>query len=242
MKRVNLSFSGILFALKTGKKWFYNFIFVQKCIPWKCYIFYCTLRNYIFDINTQRTYDELWSQERSAPRYDRFYPIAFNKLVQMIPRNSKVIDIGCGLGILMARLRTEKACEVLGIDISKEAISALYEKGMRGVVAHVPPIPICSDSADIVIATEVLEHVRSPKVFLKEMLRILKPNGTIFITVPEAALGPNTERYHIWKFSENSIFKLFKGLKDVSTIEIVKVKEENENFCRLIARGKKCQK
>ena len=45
-------------------------------------------------------------------------------------------------------------------------------------------IPIKSNSVDIIIAVEVIEHIRDSKEFLKEILRVSKPGGLILLTMP----------------------------------------------------------
>ena len=70
-----------------------------------------------------------------------------------------MLDIGCGIGDLLARLRDEKKCDVYGLDISSEAIERVRSRGMHGKVAKLPSIPYPAGYFDVVTATEVLEHL-----------------------------------------------------------------------------------
>ncbi|MCM8774390.1 MAG: class I SAM-dependent methyltransferase [Candidatus Omnitrophica bacterium] len=141
------------------------------------YLKYCTLRNRLFNINTQRYWNKIWAKEQINLNPYRFYPPAFTEIIKIIPYESKVADIGCGIGILLERLRKERACQVFGVDISQEAILALKRKDIDGIVAKVPPIPLPTESFDIVTATELLEHVNNPYSVIKEMIRIVKSGG-----------------------------------------------------------------
>jgi len=152
-----------------------------------------------------------------------------------------VADIGCGVGILMQRLNDEKGCNVFGVDVSEVAIGTLREKGMDGIAAIIPPIPLPSNYFDVVIATELLEHLNRPEKALKEMVRVSKPGGSVIITVPDNALGPTTERDHVGKFKEEKILNLFKKVKRIKETKLLRVKEKDEGFYRLIVKGEKCQ-
>lgn len=73
-------------------------------------------------------------------------------------------------------------------DIAKFAKIVTYvniDKGTEpDIVSDASSIPLSDSSCDTVILGEVLEHVRSPELVLKESARLLKPGGNILITVP----------------------------------------------------------
>ena len=218
-------------------EWIKGFVFKQKCMPWRFYVIYARCRNYLFNVNTQRYWDMVWSNEKYKTRPNRFCPNAFNKIVQLVPHYSDVVDIGCGIGILLKTLRKENNCEVFGVDISKEAIDALKEQNIDGIVAKVPPIPLPPNHCDVAIATELLEHVNSPDCVLDEMVRIVKDGGFLILMVPDNTLSPDSEREHVSVFDSHSLKTLFIKNNKIRNIEIHKVKDENENINRLIAKG-----
>lgn len=228
-----------VFALKP---WLKEFVFEQKCVPWRVYKTYCKMRNGIFNINTPKHWDRVWSKERYTPNSHRFYPEAFGKIISFISKGARVVDIGYGIGILLERLKREKNCDVFGVDISKEAIKTIKEKDIDGMVARVPPIPLPANSFDIVISTELLEHINTPKSLIKEMTRICKPSGYLIITTPDSALFPYLEREHVNVFNENSLKKLFNDFKEIESLEILRVKESEEKFNRFIIKAKLCPK
>jgi SAM-dependent methyltransferase len=68
--------------------------------------------------------------------------------------------------------------------------------------------PVNDGTADVVMATETLEHVSDPDQFLREAMRVLRPGGTLLITVPFAA------RWHFipvdfWRFTPAGLARLF---------------------------------
>lgn len=91
-----------------------------------------------------------------------------------------LLDIGCGHQpykplVLSAPSRVEK---YIGLDLKDN----IYQK--PDVEWDGQNIPLADNSIDCALAMEVLEHCPEPEVVLREALRVLKPGGSLFITVP----------------------------------------------------------
>ena len=98
-------------------------------------------------------------------------------------RGSKVCDIACGNGELAINLCNE-GFETYAIDIGTSKIEYLKSKNINAYRGTVEKTPFKSDYMDIVIASEILEHVYNPLEVIKEIYRILKPKGRCYISVP----------------------------------------------------------
>jgi len=103
-----------------------------------------------------------------------------------------VIDVGCGNGGF-TRFCGMQGAEVIFIDSDPEKIEVTTEKvrdsaarAYRGILSQCDPIPLDDNTADVLICTEVLEHVPDPKQFLGELIRVTRPGGNMLITVPDA--------------------------------------------------------
>jgi len=100
-------------------------------------------------------------------------------------RGKRVLSVGCGPGVDIAFLA--EANEVHGIDISEQALAVAKS---RGIVPHqvdlntVSRLPFASCSVDLVIATDILEHLFDPKMVLVEVRRVLKDAGEAILSVP----------------------------------------------------------
>ncbi|EZA53649.1 ubiquinone biosynthesis O-methyltransferase, mitochondrial isoform X2 [Ooceraea biroi] len=139
--------------------------------------------------------------------------IDFESRNPTLPLNGiKIADIGCGGGILTEFLARAGA-QVTGIDAATDLIDVAKE--------HVQLDPTISDrvnyfcttieefslnnkeSYDAVVASEVVEHVTDPELFLKESVKILKPGGSIFVTTINKTLaswlGAIIIAEYIWK-------------------------------------------
>ena len=78
---------------------------------------------------------------------------------------------------------------------------------------------IPNSSYDLIVCTEVLEHVLNPFLAVKEILRMLKKNGLVFITVPFnfRIHGPLPD---CWRFTEHGLRTLLKDFKIIEIKEI----------------------
>jgi len=104
-----------------------------------------------------------------------------------------LLEIGCGRGGFACWLanQVERPKEVIASDFSKEALkigeSQSKELGLQGIKwiqGDIQDIPLESNSIDSVLSFETIEHVPKPQIAIKEMARVLKPGGRLFLTTP----------------------------------------------------------
>lgn len=96
----------------------------------------------------------------------------------------KILDVGCGSGTIAKRIQ-EAGHIVKGIDFSEEALKRARERGINTAQCNLDEgIPEASDSYDVVWEGDIVEHVFDPIGLLKESARVLKPNGQLFVTIP----------------------------------------------------------
>lgn len=143
----------------------------------------------------------------------------------------KVLDIGVGDGIYEAILGNyfRERCEFFGIDISKEqaARAKKYLKEIKIIDINSKDLPYKNNYFDIVIVSEILEHVFYPEKVLNEAQRVLKRNGFMIITFPNSSslqfrlgvffkgssplLNYPENREHIRFFTSSDIQRLMNG-------------------------------
>lgn len=128
-------------------------------------------------------------------------------------KGRRVLDAGCGSGYGAAKLAQE-AQEVLGIDISQgtvdDARQTYKATNLRFECADCLDIPAADGSFDLVVAFEIIEHLRDWRGFLEQVRRVLAPDGQFVVSTPNrlyyaearAALGPNPFHVHEFEYQE----------------------------------------
>lgn len=132
---------------------------------------------------------------------------------RMYQMRGKVLDVGCGEMPFRAYLSPK--VQYQGLDVA-EAVSF----GMRDHpdIVHFDGvnIPFPDQSWDGIICTEVLEHTVDPEALIAEMYRVLRPGGTILITVPFAARVHHAPH----DYQRFTRFRLARMLSDFESCEI----------------------
>lgn len=116
-------------------------------------------------------------------------------------RNLKVLDAGCGTGIITKEL-SKNGADVISIDVNELAIEftkkSLKKENMdpnkiiRGDVQY---LPFKDKSFDIVVSTDIIEHLLHPEFFFFEARRILKENGRLLVSTDNLWLPLNSTAY-----------------------------------------------
>lgn len=117
---------------------------------------------------------------------DRYYirTSIFKALMSNLPKfKGKILDIGCGkMPYKDYILKNSSVSEYVGLDIENALI---YEANIKPDFTWDGKImPFKDNSFDCAFGTEVLEHCPEPEIILKEVLRVLQPEGVFFFTVP----------------------------------------------------------
>jgi len=101
------------------------------------------------------------------------------------PENGQLLEIGCGDGDLLV-LAEADGWRVTGIEYSPAACEKARQRLKHGEVrcGELSSAGLAAEQFDLCVISDVLQHVRSPLGFLREIHRVLKPNGTLFIATP----------------------------------------------------------
>jgi methionine biosynthesis protein MetW len=119
----------------------------------------------------------------AAPSAARSRRLDYELIEGLVPRGSRVLDLGCGDGSLLAQLASEKRCRGSGIEIDEQAVLQCIERGVA--VYHgdmLEGMDHYEDGAfDLVILSQTLQQTEDPVRVMREMLRV---GGTAIISFP----------------------------------------------------------
>lgn len=138
--------------------------------------------------------DDAYSEEYYASLEKRYKDHLKDNKLQMVSEyigdiEGKIVgDLGCGSGIISALL-VSKGADLLSLDFSTTALKLTAENlnsyrnsSWSLIQANVENLPIKDQTFDIIVATDLIEHLFSPSGFLREMSRTLRQNGLLILS------------------------------------------------------------
>lgn len=100
-------------------------------------------------------------------------------------RGKCLLDVGCSSGIFLQELHSSGFENLSGTDIDEDSIHQACSLGLfHAEVMDVGSLGFSDNSFDLVIASDVLEHIRDDQNALLELARVMKLNGTLIACVP----------------------------------------------------------
>jgi ubiquinone/menaquinone biosynthesis C-methylase UbiE len=102
-----------------------------------------------------------------------------------LARDAEILDVGTGTGANLRLLRNLGFVRITGVDQSSDAIRFCGEKGLGAVqLGDIAALQLPDRRFELVLATDVIEHVDDDLAALRELRRVLKPGGYLLLTVP----------------------------------------------------------
>jgi ubiquinone/menaquinone biosynthesis C-methylase UbiE len=122
-----------------------------------------------------------WQRERRRRKVGRAYDMAL-EVARIVPRYSRVLDVGCGSGFIAHHLSAMLGIAVTGIDLDKCPQAPIDYRRFDG--AH---FPVEDESFDCVVFCYVLHHAQDVAAVLSEVRRVLGPGGLLVVyeDIPE---------------------------------------------------------
>jgi len=208
-------------------------------IPWRIKAFFsqhCPLGyHFLANIRTQHQSEAYWDYafDVSWEAGSRDWPTK-NKLIKALTLpEDRLLDVGCGTGALLRFLKEEGYKNLEGLEISKRAVEVLDQHGITMHHAKLPDLPLLNEQYDVVVASQVLEHIIRRQKFLRGLKQILKPSGSLIIFVPNNCLGPIDEPSHVVKFTRDTLAKELS--RCFSSVFVGNMKDENFDMPILFA-------
>jgi 2-polyprenyl-3-methyl-5-hydroxy-6-metoxy-1,4-benzoquinol methylase len=119
----------------------------------------------------------------------------------------RVLDAGCGVGYGSRMLASAGASEVIGVDISDEALATARNQFSHSkakfILDDCEVLGNVTGQFDVIACLENLEHLKNPSAFLRRTTELLVPDGVLICSTPNRRGETDSQNpYHIYEYTE----------------------------------------
>ncbi|BCY19361.1 MAG: class I SAM-dependent methyltransferase [Chloroflexi bacterium] len=142
--------------------------------------------------DTHDSYDPRYFEPLFATEDRHFWFLARNRVICRLAANSlrdtvsgKILEVGCGTGFVLRALEKEfSTMHVTGMDLFLEGLRLASKRVTCGLVQGDLAAPPFMDGFDLVGMFDVLEHIEDDRAVLDHLYHLVKPGGSLLLTVP----------------------------------------------------------
>ena len=120
-------------------------------------------------------------------KYNRKPKKIINQIIDIVKKTkpkTKILSLGCGDGYVERYIVEQTGKKIIGLDVSPKGVEIAKRRGLEVYRGSVYNLPLGDNSCDLILAVHIFEHLVSPDVFVKEVHRVLKKNGRLFVSLP----------------------------------------------------------
>lgn len=158
-----------------------------------------------------------------------YYKAIVKFVVECVPFQSTVLDMGCGDGLISYVVAKEKACRVIGVDNNLKAIhlASKLNGDTQNEFLHRSVYDSCGDGFDVVLMVDILEHVRKPFALMENVRKSLRRGGSLILSTPLYEEGKILDIYHVKEYTEQEIHDLMRPCFTLREKRLLKFHEIN---------------
>jgi SAM-dependent methyltransferase len=138
-------------------------------------------------------------------------PVFLREVIAALPQGARVLDAGCGPGSWPYALRPDLVCT--SFDIKFPPGPPPRDNRPRVFRGDLARLPLRDGGHDLVVCHYVLEHVTELEACCDELVRVLEPGGTLYLSVPRAAAFDDRLYRFAGVFAKYALFKFRKRLE-----------------------------
>ena len=180
-------------------------------------------------------------------KYPTFASYVHKIIKNNITKNDKVLDVGSRR---FPYTKDLKCKELTGIDLISESngelgwtensFSEINNKSIDFYIANAEEMPFSNNYFNIVILTEVIEHIENDKNVISEISRVLSPQGKLILTTPNGRRVENLNPYHLRHYDPVKLKKLlnkyFNDVKIWTKFPFILLHERQYKYKNMIFR------
>ena len=147
-------------------------------------------RSFLDNLETTQTRAPALAEAAHGPNsIFRRHRLDYDRIVELVPREASVLDLGCGSGGLLSRLRSNGRRRLVGVELDEESVLASIRRGLDVVQSDLNQglKAFSKDQFDCVILSQTLQTVSRVEALIDDMLRI---GRTGIVSIPNFAYRP----------------------------------------------------
>ena len=152
-------------------------------------------------------------------------------LIQMLPKDNKALDLGCGNGSWIRLVQKRTGTFFVGLDCVIDTLirnaekSKLESRLLKFIAGRGEELPFLNETFDFILTNSVMEYTQNMKQVIEEITRILRPNGTWLVSGLIARTlkdtpGPGSNAFTIVEMK--SLFDTFFKSVDIIRVDLTK--------------------
>lgn len=176
------------------------------------------------DVNSGAHWDGIyqnWQREGTmALRRDEMSETTEALIFLLGSEGHDLLELGCGPGLFLADLAAQRPdlCMV-ALDHSSEAVKLARIAAPLAEISEgsvLDPLPFAADSFDFVLSLHLVEHLAEPIKAIREMARVVRPDGLVIINFPYGDQPYELHMHHDLKFGQVELWMREAGLGDLA--------------------------
>ncbi|MBI5449198.1 class I SAM-dependent methyltransferase [Candidatus Gottesmanbacteria bacterium] len=151
------------------------------------------------------------------------YLASFEMIRRKIPKQPKVLEVGCGNAFFLEKLRVRIGAKVWGVEPGESMVAQAPASVQKHIICDIfKPHQFKNNTFDVVFCFHTLDHMTDPNSFVREAFRILKPGGFVMVVVHDTdgwsvklfgERSPIFDIEHIYLFNKKTLAQLFRNHK-----------------------------
>ncbi|MCR9172977.1 MAG: class I SAM-dependent methyltransferase [bacterium] len=185
----------------------------------------CQSCNFVFSERIPSMQELLDYYSNNYERTSYLSPITVKRFNEILDRfepyrkTGKLLDVGAGYGFFM-EVAKERGWDVYGTELTDEAVDHCKSKGLKMYKGEFHELDLESESFDVIVSIEVLEHLNTPNHFASKANEILRKGGVLYLTTPNFNSFLRyrlKEQYKVIEYPNHLCYYTPKTLKNLFT-------------------------
>ena len=136
------------------------------------------------DLKTSNQYDVYYNEKNlHVPDFIQENTIRLIETFNSYRQNNRLLDVGCGAGSILKGAKM-LGWDAQGLEIAPVAVEYLRSQGFTITNTYLEKTSYPANFFDVIVISEVLEHVTEPLDFLMTVAQVVRPSGLIYVTTP----------------------------------------------------------